>query len=213
VISFDPRYGASLIELPDPSTVEEVAALGAADVCLHDQKACDAAHVQYVVGSVEAAERYAAALRTALLAWHDVAPPVAPPGLAGTLARLRRGRLAQASWHPDPLAADPPEPAAPPAGIPTVVVSEAAFDVLEHPFSRFVVVRPVASAQAAVAALSRHVAAVGVWPEELRLAVRDRAAARGVSKVLPLGAVGAAYPGDPHDGMFALSALVDWTRG
>jgi hypothetical protein len=41
--------------------------------------------------------------------------------------------------------------------------------------------------------------------------LRDLLAAAGVSSVFPLGECERAYPGSPHDGMRALSELVNWT--
>lgn len=212
VVSFDPRYGVSLVgreAFASPEGLAEVAARAAADVCLHDQKACNASHVQYVEGDDDQVAAYAEALRRALAAWDAAAPPVPRAGLADELTMLRRGRLALADWYPAGEAARDPG-----AGWTSgVVVSRAAFDVLAHPLARFVVVRPVASLDdEALPALSRHVAAAGVWPEERRLALRTAIAARGVSSVLPLGRAAHTVPGAPHDGMLALSQLVDWAR-
>ncbi len=210
VVSFDPRYGVSILDVSgaSASALADVAARAAADVCLHDQKACDSSHLQYVLGSRDEVQRYADALSEALATWDATAPPVPLPGQAGHLMRLRRGRLAGARWRPDPL--DSPAGATPAS---TVVVSEAAFDVLDHPFARFAVIRPVPTVQDATAALSRHVATVGVWPEALRLSIRDPAAARGVAHVVPLGRSEHALPGAPHDGMLVLSQLVEWVSG
>lgn len=214
VVSFDPRYGVSLIgeEAFESSVIlADVAARAAADVCLHDQKACNSSHVQYVEGDDDQIAAYADALRIALRAWDSVVPPVPRPGLSDELTALRRGRLAMADWYGS-------------AGTPStgdwmaswtsgVVVSKAAFDVLAHPFARFVVVRPVERLNCdAVPALSRHVSSAGVWPEARRLELRTAIAARGVSSVLPLGRAEHTTPGAPHDGMLALSQLIDWAR-
>lgn len=214
VVSFDPRYGVSLVgreAFASPALVAEVAARAAADVCLHDQKACNASHLQYVEGTDEQVAAYADALRSVLRAWDAVVPPLRRPGLADELTGLRRGRLAMADWYPsngDPSASPWVD-----AWTSGVVVSRAAFDVLAHPFARFVVVRPVASLEdEALPALSRHVSSAGVWPEARRSVLRTRIAARGVSSVLPLGRAEHTSPGAPHDGMLALSQLVDWAR-
>jgi hypothetical protein len=60
--------------------------------------------------------------------------------------------------------------------------------------SRLVVVRPVPKLEEALNYLSRYVSTAGIYPEERRLELRDRIAARGVSSVLPLGSC------DPHPG-------------
>lgn len=207
VVSFDPRYGVSLVDataLTDDSVLRDVAARAAADVCHHDQKACDASHVQYVIGSAAAVARYGEALRQALAAWDDTAAPVPLPGTDGQITRLRRGRLALADWLVNSVDG---------GWRSGVAVSEAAFDVLEHPLARLAVLRPVAEPADALAALSRHVATLGVWPESLRTEVRDEAAARGVAQIVPLGHAGQSVPGGPHDGMLVLHQLVEWVRG
>ncbi len=197
----------------------ERAARAAADVCLHDQKACNASHVQYVEGTDDEVAAYAEALRKALRAWDSVVPPVGRDGLADELTALRRGRLALADWYPssdingEDVGVGHGASAAAHAWSSGVVVTKAAFDVLAHPFARFVVIRPVSCLDDdAVPALSRHVASAGVWPEDRRLALRTAIAARGVSSVLPLGRAEHTAPGAPHDGMLALQQLVDWAR-
>ena len=84
------------------------------------------------------------------------------------------------------------------------------FDVLDHPSCRLVVVRPVPDLDAALRYLHPGVSAVGVYPEERRLHLRDSIAGRGVSSILPLGCCEQVFAGIPHDGMLVLSQLVDW---
>jgi len=87
------------------------------------------------------------------------------------------------------------------------------FDILEHPASRLVVVRPVNSLDDALKYVNQNVSAVGVFPEERRLELKDRILARGVSSVLPLGQCEKVFAGMPHDGMMILNQLVDWKVG
>ena len=75
---------------------------------------------------------------------------------------------------------------------------------------RLVVVRPVPDLDAALQYLHPGMSAVGVYPEERRLHLRDSIAGRGVSSILPLGGCEQVSAGLPHDGMLVLSQLVDW---
>lgn len=204
VISFDPRYGVSLIggeAFDSAESLRHAAELAADDVLLHDQKACESSHVQYVEGD---AIQWAEALRAALSRRDAAAPPIHPDELADQLTRLRRGRLALADWYPN----------VDDRGRWTsgVVVTTGAMDIIEHPFARFVAIRPTRTLDAALDSLSRHVSTVGIWPESRRLALRTAIAARGVSSILPLGQAGDVVAGAPHDGALVLSQLVDWVR-
>jgi len=136
-----------------------------------------------------------------LARWDELAPQHVPPAARGQLRRMRRGRYAGASWLVNEG----------PGGFSSgVLVLPDGFDILDHPLCRLVVVRPVASLEAALAYLTPAVSTAGVYPEDRRLALRDRIAARGVSSVLPLGACERAYAGMPHDGMRVLDQLVEW---
>lgn len=84
------------------------------------------------------------------------------------------------------------------------------FNILDHPMSRLVVVRPVQNLQDALHYLHAGVSTVGVYPEARRLDLLDAIAARGVSSILPLGGCERVFPGSPQDGMLTLSELVDW---
>ena len=205
VIAFNPRYGLSLIgrEAFD-GRLDEVAALAAQDVMINDQKACTSSLVQYVEGTTAQAEVYAAALAEALGRWDRLSPPFIPPATQGQLKRMRRGRYSRARWLAHGGEGDPAS---------TVIVTPEEFDILAHPMSRLVVIRPVAQLGDTLRYLHHGVSMVGVYPEARRLALRDAIAARGVSSVLPLGQCERLFAGGPQDGMMVLSELVDWKSG
>jgi hypothetical protein len=117
---------------------------------------------------------------------------------------MRRGKYVNASWYVNERAG---------AFVSGVVVAPAGFDVLDHPMSRLVVVRPVDDLAGVLKYLSQSVSTAGVFPEGRRIALMNMIVSSGVSNVLPLGQCERAYAGMPHDGMPVLSQLVDWKNG
>ena len=202
VISFNPRYGVSLIGREAfAADLDAVAFLSAMDAMIYNQKACNASQVHYVEGDLEQGREYARRLGAILADWDALAPQVVPPAVRGQLKRLRRGKYSRAEWL---LNQSDGEFAS------GVVVIPEEFDILDHPLSRVVVVRPVQDLAGVLTYLHAGVSTAGVYPESRRMALRDRIAARGVSNVLPLGGCDRIVPGAPHDGMIVLSELVDW---
>ena len=205
VVAFNPRYGLSLIGREAfAGDLDAVAALAAQDVMINDQKACTSSLVQYVEGTDEQVRAYAGKLAEILAEWDRLAPPFIPPAAQGQLKRLRRGRYGFAHWSSYSQNAIPAS---------SVVILPAEFNILEHPMSRLVAIRPVADLSDALRYLHPGVAMVGVYPEARRLALRDAIAGRGVSSVLPLGQCERLFAGGPQDGMMVSSQLVDWKNG
>ena len=202
VIAFNPRYGVSLIGGKAFSdNLEDVVTKASADVMIYNQKACTSSLVHYVEGTEEQVSAYAAALCKALAEWDKEAPGFVAPSVTGQIKRMRRGKYANANWLVNNRGGDFSS---------GVVVMPGGFDILDHPMSRLVVVRPVANLEDSLKYLSQHVSTVGIYPEEQRLRLGDRILARGVSSILPLGQCEHIYAGMPHDNMRVLSELVDW---
>jgi hypothetical protein len=203
IISLNPRYGVSLIgrEAFSAKALPEAVARASTDVMIYNQKACTSSLVHYVEGTEEQADEYAEMLRQALDKWDKELPNFVPPPARGQLKRMKRGRYAHARWHINKLDEE---------FISGVVVVPGEFDVMEHPMCRLVVVRPMAKLEETLQYLHQGVSTVGLYPEERRLALRDRILSRGVSNVLPLGQCERIFAGMPHDGMIVLSQLVDW---
>ena len=201
-IFLGPRTGASLIgrgALADD--LDGVAALAASDSLAEDQQSCHASLVHYVEGTADDATAYCDALRSALGRWDAALPPAPAPGSVGQLRRLRRGQLARARWFTNAR-----------NGVVTssVVCASGAFDVSMHPAGRCVVVQPVRDLADAVEQLDAGVSVLGVAPEARREEIRDAAALRGISNVVPLGDAERGFAGMPHDGRRILSELVSW---
>lgn len=201
-VSFNPRYGASLIgrEAFD-ADLAQVGAAAARDAMIYSQKSCTASLVQYIEADEMQARQYSAALGKALQAWDGLAPPYVPAAARGQLKRMKRGRYSRAEWLENQNS----------QGFTSgVVVMDEEFNILDHPMSRLVVVRPVQDLQDALRYLHVGVSTVGVYPEARRQELRDAIAVRGVSSILPLGGCERVFPGSPQDGMLTLSELVDW---
>ncbi len=203
-ITFNPRYGVLLVGREAFDNLEDVVLRAAQDTLIYNQKACNAAFVHYVEGDPSQVTVYAEALRAALSRWDELAPQVVPPAVRGQVRRMRRGRYVAAGWHLNERDGEYES---------GVIVVDDEFDMLDHPLFRLAVVRPVTRLEDALTFLSQAVSTTGIYPEERRLALRDRIAARGVSNILPLGQCERAYAGMPHDGMVVLSELVDWKNG
>lgn len=205
LVSFNPRYGISLIGREAfADGLDAVAFLGAQDVLIYNQQACNASLIHYVEAGFELACEYARRLQAALAEWDAAIPQVVLPAQRGQLKRLRRGKYSRAEWLLNLRAGE---------YISGVVVTPEEFDLLDHPSARLVVVRPVARLEDALHYMHTGVAMVGAYPEHRRLALLDAIAARGVSSIFPLGQCERVFAGMPQDGMLVLNQLVDWKSG
>ncbi|MCU0487857.1 MAG: hypothetical protein MUE67_02760 [Anaerolineales bacterium] len=205
LVSFNPRYGISLIGREAfANDLGAVAFLGAQDVLIYNQQACNASLVHYIEAGFESACEYARRLQAALAEWDVAIPQVVLPAQRGQLKRLRRGKYNRAEWLLNLRAGEYAS---------GVVVIPEEFDLLDHPMARLVVVRPVARLEDALPYLHAGVAMAGIYPEHRRLALLDAIAARGVSSIFPLGQCERVFAGMPQDGMLVLNQLVDWKSG
>ncbi len=204
-ICFNPRYGVSLIGREAfAGDLEAVAFAAATDVMIYSQKACTSSQVQYVEGTETQVKSYARSLAEILHRWDELAPPFVPPEVRGQVKRMKRGKYLGADWLLNTAEGEFTS---------GVVCMDSEFDILDHPMSRLVVVRRMASLMDALSYLHSGVSTVGVYPETQRLRLRDFIAARGVSNILPLGQCERIFPAAPHDGMIVLAELVDWKNG
>ncbi|HAS04218.1 MAG TPA: hypothetical protein DCR71_00360, partial [Dehalococcoidia bacterium] len=195
-ISLNPRYGISLIGKEAFSGhLQEAVDRALTDVTAYNQNACVSSLVHYVEGTEEQANEYARCLQQALKRHDDKTPNFTSPEANGQVKRMKRGRYADAKWYLNYKGND---------FVSGVMITDE-FDILEHPASRLVVVRPVNSLDDALKYVNQNVSAVGVFPEERRLGLKDRILARGVSSVLPLGQCEKVFAGMPHDGMMILN--------
>lgn len=207
VVTFDPRFGVSLIGREAFSSDQAIAAVARRTVCdalVANQKACIATQVVYVEGDDDQIARLARALRDALAAFDAEAPNLVTPGQRGDVKRLMKGIFLDAEWYTNERDG---------AFSSAVVVARQEFKISALPMCRLLVVRPVGELGEALAYLHPGVATVSVFPEPTRRALATRIGARGVSNIVPLGHSGTGFGGQPHDGMRVLSQLVDWKIG
>lgn len=202
VVVLNPRYGVSLVGREAFSDLPAAAGRAVRDSLIDNQQSCSAALVHYVEGSLDDARLYAEAVRRELEKWDIRLPHFIRPETRGRIRRLQRGRYSLADWFINHDAGGEYSSGA--------VVVEGEFDLLEHPRSRLLVVRPVDNLSSALSYLHPGVSVAGVYPRQRRLELADRMLARGLSGVLPLGECDRLFAGMPHDGMAVLSRLVDW---
>ena len=208
IICFNPRYSVSFIgheALGEPGGgLDEVAARAVCDSMVENQKACIASLVHYIEGSVEDAERYAAAVERVLARWDEQLPHPLLNHHRALLKRIERGVLLDSRVRLHEVDG---------AYRSGVVVAPHDFSIKDHPMCRLIIVRPVSNLDECLRFLHPAVATVGIAPDDRRRSLRDRIAARGVSNIVPLGHAGATAVGSSHDGMLVLSELVDWKNG
>src|SRR5204863_6724174 len=133
----NPRYSVSFIgheALAPGRNLDEVAARAVCDSMVENQKACIASLVHYVEGSVEDAERYAAAVERSLASWDERLPHPLLNRHRALLKRLERGVLldSRVRFHEGSGAYR--------SG---VVVAPHRFAIKDHPMCRLIVVRRV----------------------------------------------------------------------
>jgi hypothetical protein len=203
-IFLNPRFGASLIDLDAQSCeFDNIAQRACTDSLIANQQACTSSLVHYVIGSDTQARDYCSTLQRVLARWDERIPHSLPRSTQGELRLLRRSAWLSGTWFVN---------GAPGAISSAVVYLPHPFDVSSCPQSRVIVVRRIERAEEILQFLGPTVSTLGVYPEALRIWLRDAAAAAGVSNLFPLGEAERAYAGMPHDGMRILSELVNWVN-
>ncbi len=154
-ISLNPRYSISLIGNEVFSgKLEETVERALPDALAYNQKACISSLVHYVEGTEEQANEYAKALQQALKRYGAKTPSFISAPALGQVKLMKRGRYADAKWY---LNYDNDD------YVSGAVVITGEFDILDHPASRLVVIRPVARLDDALKYLSQNVSA-GAYP-------------------------------------------------
>ncbi len=204
VLTFNPRYGVSLIGRDATLEIDGLAEKTICDALVANQKACIATQVVYAEGTPAEIEALARALQRTLAAFDREVPNLLAPAQVGEVKRLMKGIFLDADWYPN--LNDGRFSSA-------VVVARQEFKVSALPMCRFVVVRPVEDLAQALDYLHPGVATVSIHPDARRRALATRIGARGVSNIVPLGHSGSGFSGQSHDGMRVLSELVDWKNG
>jgi hypothetical protein len=202
-VFFNPRYGLSFIgkEVFEGNNMDDVLRRAMSDVMISNQKACIASLVHYVEGTEEQALEYCKRLAEILAKWDAFVPPLMPADLPRTIRKLQRSKFQSGTWFINRVGEEVQS---------QVVFMPQEFNLIDHPMARTVIVRNVKNLTDCTSLLHPGVSTVGIYPEETRLKMRDYIAAKGVSHIPPLGDAEKIFPGMPHDGIIALSHLVEW---
>ncbi|MGE0761031.1 MAG: acyl-CoA reductase [Pirellulaceae bacterium] len=200
----NPRAGISLVGRGaadvDWAPIAQQACI---DSLIANQQACISSLVHYVVGTDEDVAEYCRSLQAALAQWDQRVPYRLPPASLGQLRLLRRGAWLQGKWHLNRRDGEISS---------AVVYLPYAFDLSQHPQSRVIVVRRLDRPDEILKYLSPALSSLGIYPPQWLDALRDAAAAAGVSNLFPLGDAERNYAGMPHDGMRILAELVNWVN-
>ncbi|MBE8516967.1 long-chain-fatty-acyl-CoA reductase [Amycolatopsis sp. H6(2020)] len=201
LVSFDPKTSVSLIgreAFVSAAAVAEAAEAAAKDIMLMDQQACAASRFQYVEGSAEDADRFAAALLPRLGVARRLGSAVGNPVPAEIRAEVEALRelapYARVFGGYD--------------GHGLVVRTEEPVDF--HPEHKVANVVPVDRLEDALGRINVATQSVGVFPASRKASLRDALAAAGAQRIVTLGDVPIVEAGLPHDGFYPLQRLVRW---
>jgi hypothetical protein len=203
LVSFDPKTSISLIgreAFASDEALARAADAAAEDATFFNQQACVASRFQYVEGSREDADRYAALLCERLAVpreFSSAAGVQVPAGLREEIDVLRSMAPDYRVWggyDGRGLVIRSPEP------------------VDFHPDHRIVNVVPVPALADAVAYAGVATQTVGVYPDARKAGLRDALASAGVQRVVSLGRAGGLPPGLSHDGFYPLQRLMRWVN-
>ena len=203
LVSFDPKASMSLIgreAFASEQALAHAADAAAEDATFFNQQACASSRFQFVEGSPEDADRFAALLCRRL----GVAREFASAGGPRVPTELREEVDVLRTLDPDyrvwggydgsGLVIRSPEP------------------VEFHPDGKMVNVVPVATLADAVRYAGVATQTVGVYPDPRKSELRDALACAGVQRVVSLGKAGGMLPGLAHDGFYPLQRLVRWVN-
>lgn len=203
LVSFDPKTSISLIgreAFESPQALARAAEAGAADATFFNQQACVASRFQFVEGSWEDADRYAALLCERL----GVAREFSSAGGPRVTTELREEIDVLRSLAPDYRVWGGYD------GRGLVIRSPEPVDF--HPDGKIVDVVPVTALSEAVAHAGVATQTVGVYPDTRKAELRDALACAGVQRVVSLGRAGGMPPGLSHDGFYPLQRLMRWVN-
>jgi hypothetical protein len=202
LMTFDPKISMSMIgheAFASEETLREVARLAASDVSLLNHDACTASRHQYVEGSEEEVDRYCALLAEALAVdtrYGAGQGPATPLEIREEAEVLREMAPTYGVFG----AFD---------GRGLVIRSDEPVDF--HPTAKTVNVIPVDSLDDAIGHATVATQTVGVYPASRKTQLRDRLAACGVQRLVPIGgALDGSGFGLPHDAMYPVHRMMRW---
>jgi hypothetical protein len=200
LVSFDPKTSISMVgrEVFDSdATIDAVARLASADVMTLNQEACVASRFQYVEGTQEQVDRFAARLH------EHIAQRAAQSGDVRPLALDLKEAIEALMLMDDEYGVW-----GKPDGKGVVIRSDKPVDF--HPINKTANVVRVDSLDDAVRYVNVATQTIGFYPFHRMADYRDRLASGGAQRVVHLGEAGPATIGNPHDAMYTLHRFVHW---
>jgi hypothetical protein len=201
LVSFDPKVSISIVGaggFESPDAIEDSARRAAIDVALFNQSACASSRFVFVEAEPGATlDAWCSQLATELGVDRPMSDghgvPV-PSDVREEVDLLRALDDTYGVWgsYEDGV----------------VIRSDDPVDF--HPEGKVVNVVPVDSLDDVLPHVNVATQTIGIYPTSLAAAMRDRLAARGMQRIVPLGEVLDAIPGLPHDGFYPLHRFVRW---
>lgn len=203
LVAFDPKTSISMIgrEVHESDALRtRVADLAAADATVMDQQACVSSRFQFVEGTTEEVDAYAAALQARMGTERAFTSACSTPPSGA----LREEIEALAMLEPDYRVFGAFD------GRGVVIRSDEPVDF--HPDGRVVNVVRVDRLEDAIPQANVATQTVGIFPEHRRKGLRNALAAQGVQRVTAIGSAGMVEAGLPHDGFLPLMRFVRWVN-
>jgi hypothetical protein len=201
LVSFDPKVSISIVgagAFATPEAIDESARRAAIDVALFNQSACASSRFVFVEaepGDVldDWCSRLAIELGVDRPMSDGHGVPI-PPDVREEVDLLRAVTDMYGVWgsYEDGV----------------VIRSDEPVDF--HPEGKVVNVIPLDSLDDVLPHVNVATQTIGIYPTSVAMEMRDRLAARGMQRIVPLGEVLDAIPGLPHDGFFPLHRFVRW---
>jgi Acyl-CoA reductase (LuxC) len=211
LVALDPKLSASIIgrqAFQSDQAFSEAAEGAAADIGYFNQGGCVSARVLYVEtgtdeAGIERANRLGAEVmeRVRRLPADLSSPhPAFDPELREELAGIRHAPDFRVFGGQGDEGA--------------VIVSqdEEIVDFSELLDCRVANIVPIDRADDALKYLTIHTQTIGIYPDELKLHLRDECAMRGAQRIVSLGSATSAGMAGPHDAIQVLSRMVRWIR-
>ncbi len=203
LVAFDPKTSISMIgrEVHENETVRsDVADRAAADATVMDQQACVSSRFQFVEGSVEEVDAYAAALQARLGVERLLTSACSTPPSGVVREEIEALEMLEPEYRIFGSF----------NGKGIVIRSEEPVDF--HPDGRVVNVVRVDRLEDAINQANVATQTVGIFPEARRKSLRNALAAQGVQRVTAIGSASLVESGLPHDGFLPLQRFIRWVN-
>jgi len=200
LVSFDPKTSISMVgreAFASEASIDQVAELTAADVMAMNQEACVASRFQFVEGTQDEVDRFAAKLQ------HHIAARAAASGDVRPYDRDLKEEIEALRMMDDDYGVWGRTD-----GSGLVIRSEVPVDF--HPVNKTANVVRVDSLDDAIKYVNVATQTVGFYPFERIADYRDRLASGGAQRVVHLGESGPSTVGNPHDAMYTMHRFVHW---